>query len=46
MRFGLEDGKPKTLEEVGKEFRVTVKGFVRLKLKPFPNLSIQHELEN
>jgi RNA polymerase primary sigma factor len=23
MRFGLEDGKPKTLEEVGKEFRVT-----------------------
>jgi len=23
MRFGLEDGKPKTLEEVGREFRVT-----------------------
>jgi len=23
MRFGLEDGKPKTLEEVGKEFKVT-----------------------
>ena len=23
MRFGLEDGKPKTLEEVGREFMVT-----------------------
>jgi len=23
MRFGLEDGKPKTLEDVGKEFKVT-----------------------
>ena len=23
MRFGLDDGKPKTLEDVGKEFRVT-----------------------
>lgn len=23
MRFGLDDGKPKTLEEVGREFRVT-----------------------
>ncbi|MCX7881129.1 MAG: RNA polymerase sigma factor RpoD [Patescibacteria group bacterium] len=23
MRFGLQDGKPKTLEEVGKEFQVT-----------------------
>ena len=23
MRFGLEDGQPKTLEEVGKEFNVT-----------------------
>ena len=23
MRFGLEDGKPKTLEEVGKEFNIT-----------------------
>jgi RNA polymerase primary sigma factor len=23
MRFGLEDGKAKTLEEVGKEFKVT-----------------------
>ncbi len=23
MRFGLEDGKPKTLEEVGREFKVT-----------------------
>jgi len=23
MRFGLDDGKPKTLEEVGKEFKVT-----------------------
>jgi RNA polymerase primary sigma factor len=23
MRFGLDDGKPKTLEDVGKEFKVT-----------------------
>ena len=23
MRFGLDDGKPKTLEDVGKEFSVT-----------------------
>jgi len=23
MRFGLEDGKSKTLEEVGREFKVT-----------------------
>ncbi len=23
LRFGLEDGNPKTLEEVGKEFNVT-----------------------
>ena len=24
LRFGLEDGRPRTLEEVGKEFNVTV----------------------
>ena len=23
LRFGLEDGHPRTLEEVGKEFKVT-----------------------
>ncbi len=23
LRFGLEDGRPRTLEEVGKEFQVT-----------------------
>ncbi len=23
LRFGLEDGRPRTLEEVGREFRVT-----------------------
>ena len=23
MRFGIDDGKPRTLEEVGKEFDVT-----------------------
>ena len=23
LRFGLEDGRPRTLEEVGKEFNVT-----------------------
>ena len=29
LRFGLEDGHPRTLEEVGKEFNVTESVFVR-----------------
>ena len=31
LRFGLEDGRSRTLEEVGKEFNVTRREFVRLK---------------
>ena len=29
LRFGLEDGRPRTLEEVGKEFNVTASGSAR-----------------
>jgi len=29
LRFGLEDGRPRTLEEVGQEFGVTASGSVR-----------------
>jgi len=33
LRFGLEDGKQRTLEEVGREFGVTVRELDRLKPK-------------
>ena len=31
LRFGLEDGRSRTLEEVGKEFNVTRNAFVKLR---------------
>ena len=33
LRFGLEDGNPKTLEEVGKEFNVTREGIRQIEAK-------------
>jgi len=38
MRFGLEDGKPKTLEEVGKEFRVTRERIRQIEAKAIKKL--------
>jgi RNA polymerase primary sigma factor len=38
MRFGLEDGKPKTLEEVGKEFKVTRERIRQIEVKALKKL--------
>ena len=40
QRFGLLDGKPKTLEEVGVEFNVHGSAFVKLKQKPCEKCAI------
>ena len=34
LRFGLEDGRPRTLEEVGKEFNVTRERIRQIKQSP------------
>ena len=41
MRFGLEDGKPKTLEEVGKEFKVTRERIRQIEAKAIRKLKHQ-----
>ena len=33
LRFGLDDGRARTLEEVGKEFNVTRERIARLRLR-------------
>ena len=43
LRFGLDDGRARTLEEVGKEFSVTESVSVRLKQKHLENCAIQAE---
>ena len=40
LRFGLEDGRPRTLEEVGKEFNVTVSVSARLRPRPCASCAI------
>ena len=34
LRFGLEDGRPRTLEEVGKEFKVTRERIRQIEARP------------
>lgn len=46
LRFGLEDGRARTLEEVGKEFNVTRSVSVRLKQRHSVNCVIQAEAAN
>lgn len=46
LRFGLDDGKMRTLEDVGKVFKLLVNVFVRSKLKPFENYAIQVAANN
>ena len=46
LRFGLEDGRARTLEEVGKEFNVTRERSVRSKQKRSANFVIQAEAAN
>jgi RNA polymerase primary sigma factor len=38
MRFGLEDGKPKTLEEVGAYFKVTRERIRQIEVKAIRKL--------
>ncbi len=38
MRFGLDDGKPKTLEEVGREFKVTRERIRQIEVKALRKL--------
>ena len=45
MRFGLEDGKPKTLEEVGKEFGVTRERIRQIEAKAHEKIR-QHDKIN
>ena len=46
LRFGLEDGRPRTLEEVGKEFNVTRERIRRLRQKRFESCAIQAEAKS
>ena len=41
LRFGLEDGRPRTLEEVGKEFNVTRERIRQIEAKALRKL--RHE---
>ncbi len=41
LRFGLDNGKMRTLEDVGKVFNVPTDGFARLKLRPYVNFATQ-----
>ena len=46
LRFGMNDGRARTLEEVGKEFDVTRNVSVRLRQKHFASCVIQAGAEN
>lgn len=46
LRFGLDDGKMRTLEDVGKVFNVTRERIRQSKLKPFENYAIQVAANN
>lgn len=41
LRFGLDDGKTRTLEEVGKEFNVTRERIRQIEAKALRNYGIQ-----
>ena len=46
LRFGLEDGKARTLEEVGKEFSVTRERIRQIEGKALKKLKKQERLEH
>ena len=46
LRFGLEDGRARTLEEVGKEFNVTRERIRQIEAKALRNFVIQAEVVN
>ena len=46
LRFGLEDGRARTLEEVGKEFNVTRERIRQIEAKALRNCVIQAEAAN
>ena len=46
LRFGLDDGKTRTLEEVGKEFNVTRERIRQMRRRHFVNFVIQAEAES
>ncbi len=44
LRFGLDDGRPHTLEEVGREFRITRERIRQIEAKALRKISIQKPL--
>ena len=46
LRFGLDDGRARTLEEVGKEFSVTRERIRQIEAKHLENLDIQAVVKN
>lgn len=46
LRFGLDDGKTRTLEEVGKEFNVTRERIRQIEAKALRKLRHQAEAES
>jgi RNA polymerase primary sigma factor len=45
LRFGLEDGRPRTLEEVGREFDVTRERIRQIEAKTLAKLKAYHEVQ-
>ena len=45
LRFGLDDGRPRTLEEVGRQFSVTGSGSARLRQRPCASCAIPAEVK-
>lgn len=41
LRFGLDDGRPRTLEEVGRQFNVTRERTARSRRRPLENCAIR-----
>lgn len=46
LRFGMEDGKPRTLEEIGREFRLTRERIRQIETKALKRLKSPHISKN
>ena len=45
LRFGLDDGRERTLEEVGREFNVTRERIRQIEMKALRKLRVNHRVK-